>query len=155
MLVLFVLDARILDKTGWTRACTAAGVVLKAQKTWLSPMPVNGPFDTSMFGKNFGAVLPTATVAAPESPASMRSGSALSQLAAADHDASILAFELPWGVIWTLAMTTLLGAGWCLMTYSVTTPYCPAPPPRSAQKRSWFWTSFATRTCPAVVTTVT
>ena len=84
---------------GWTSASTAAGVVLNAQKTWLSPIPVNGPLETSISGKNFGAVLPTATVAAPASPASMKSGSALSQLATADHDASILAFVLPLGLI--------------------------------------------------------
>ena len=97
--VSLVFDSDNFVKMGCTSASTAAGVVLKAQKTWLRPIPVNGPLEMSISGKNFGAVLPTATVAAPARPASMRSGSALSQLATADHDASILAFELPFGLI--------------------------------------------------------
>lgn len=70
-------------------ASNASTVVLKAQKNCPKATPLKGARgDTS--GKNFGAVSPVATVAAPARPASMRSGRRLNQVAAADHDASKL-----------------------------------------------------------------
>ena len=121
----------ILVIIGWMSAFRSREVLLKAQKTCAMTAP-----DVVLFndGLNFKAVSPVAIVKAPATPASIRSGRLRSKTAAASHEAFVPASEK--GARDKVPIATLEGAGKCLITNSVTTAYCPPPPPLIAQNIS-------------------